>query len=53
MLVSKDCLTLKLVKTVQAADDFIWVSGADAAKLNTIGVGNYINLTISDNRALM
>lgn len=50
MLVSKDCLSLKLAKVLAAADDFIWVSGADAVKLNTIGVGNYINLTISDNR---
>lgn len=50
MLVSKDCLRLKLAKVLAAADDFIWVSGADAVKLNTIGVGNYINLTISDNR---
>ena len=51
MLVAKDCLDLKLVKTAHAADDFIWVSGGDAVKLNSIGVGNYINLTISDNRA--
>lgn len=51
MLVSKDCLDVKLVKTAHSADDFIWVSGADAVKLNTIGVGNHINLTISDNRA--
>ena len=51
MLVAKDCLNLKLVKTAHAADDFIWVSGADAVKLNSLGVGNYINLTISDNRA--
>ena len=51
MLVSKDCLDLKLVKTAHAADDFIWVSGGDAVKLNSIGVGNYINLTLSDNRA--
>ena len=51
MLVSKDCLDLKLVKTAHAADNFIWVSGGDAVKLNSIGVGNYINLTLSDNRA--
>ena len=51
MLVAKDCLDLKLVKTAHAADEFIWVSGGDAVKLNSIGVGNYINLTISDNRA--
>lgn len=51
MLVSKDCLDLKLVKTAHAADNFIWVSGGDAVKLNSIGVDNYINLTLSDNRA--
>lgn len=51
MLVSKDCMDLKLAKTLQGGDDFIWVSGSDAVKLNGIGVDNHINLTITDNRA--
>lgn len=50
MLVSKDCLNFTLAKQVQSTDNFIWLSGADAYKLNTIGVDNYIHLTLSDNR---
>ena len=50
MLVSKDCLNLVLAKNAQTADNFIWLSGAEAYKLNAIGVGNHIHLTLSDNR---
>ena len=51
MLVSKDCLDLKLSKTLQGGDNVLSVSGSDALKLNSIGIGNYINLTVTDNRA--
>ena len=50
MLVSKDCLNLVLAKNAQTGDNFIWLSGAEAYKLNAIGVGNHIHLTLSDNR---
>lgn len=50
MLVSKDCLNLALAKNAQTGDNFIWLSGAEAYKLNAIGVGNHIHLTLSDNR---
>ena len=50
MLVSKDGLNLVLAKNAQTGDNFIWLSGAEAYKLNAIGVGNHIHLTLSDNR---